>query len=199
MTATNGSHTLTAVARDAAGNTTTSPHVVVTVNNETTAADRLDDGAGRGATVSGTCRVSATPRTTSAWSACSSSSTGANLAPRITASALQVTWNTAGVANGAHTLTAVARDAAGNTTTSASVTVTVNNDVTPPAVSMTAPAAGATVVADGRHRYGDRHRQHRGRGRPVPARRREPRRGSYRGAVHDGLEFHSGGERHRTR
>ena len=50
------------------------------------------------------------------------------------------------VANGSHTLTAVARDAAGNTTTSTAVTVTVNNpDTTAPTVSLTAPAAGATV------------------------------------------------------
>ena len=45
-TATNGSHTLTAVARDAAGNTTTSAGVTVTVSNDTTRADGLDDGAG---------------------------------------------------------------------------------------------------------------------------------------------------------
>src|SRR5947207_13656173 len=38
-----------------------------------------------------------------------------------------LTWDTTAAANGPHTLTAVARDAAGNTTTSAPVTVTVNN------------------------------------------------------------------------
>ena len=36
-------------------------------------------------------------------------------------------WNTATIANGPHDLTAVARDAAGNTTTSAAVRVTVND------------------------------------------------------------------------
>ena len=36
-------------------------------------------------------------------------------------------WNTSSAADGAHTLTAVARDAAGNTATSAAVTVTVSN------------------------------------------------------------------------
>jgi hypothetical protein len=40
-----------------------------------------------------------------------------------------VNWNTASASNGTHTLTAVARDAAGNTTTSTAVTVTVNNTV----------------------------------------------------------------------
>ena len=37
-----------------------------------------------------------------------------------------VTWNSTTAANGSHTLTAVARDAAGSATTSASVAVTVN-------------------------------------------------------------------------
>jgi hypothetical protein len=38
-----------------------------------------------------------------------------------------VPWDTTGTANGQHTLTAVARDAAGNRTTSAAVTVNVSN------------------------------------------------------------------------
>src|SRR5258706_1739387 len=58
-----------------------------------------------------------------------------------------MSWNTTGTANGSHALTAVARDAAGNVTTSAVVTVTVSNDATPPSVSITAPAGGANVSA----------------------------------------------------
>src|SRR5207302_6216721 len=57
-------------------------------------------------------------------------------------------WNSTTASNGTHTLTAKARDAAGNTTTSAAVSVTVSNtasDTQPPAVSVTAPTAGATV------------------------------------------------------
>jgi len=55
-----------------------------------------------------------------------------------------VSWNSGTVANGAASLTATAYDAYGNATTSAPVSVTVNNvpDTTPPAVSLTAPAAG---------------------------------------------------------
>ena len=45
-----------------------------------------------------------------------------------------VSWNTATLANGSHTLTAVARDAAGNQKTSAGVTVTVSNAAPPPRV-----------------------------------------------------------------
>lgn len=66
----------------------------------------------------------------------------------ITSAPYMVVWNTTGLANGAYSLTAVARDAAGNTTTSAAVQVSVQNaapDVTPPLVSIVSPANGATV------------------------------------------------------
>ena len=71
---------------------------------------------------------------------------GAALGAEDTSSPYGVSWNTTTAANGTHTLTARARDAAGNTTTSTAVTVTVNNpDTTAPTVSVTAPANGATV------------------------------------------------------
>src|SRR5213079_3077112 len=50
-----------------------------------------------------------------------------NLGAEDTASPYSVAWNSMTATNGPHTLTAVARDAAGNTTTSAGVSVTVNN------------------------------------------------------------------------
>ena len=59
-----------------------------------------------------------------------------------------VSWNTATVANGTHIVTARARDAAGNATTSAAVNVVVANgvpDTTAPTVSLTGPADGSTV------------------------------------------------------
>jgi YVTN family beta-propeller protein len=56
-------------------------------------------------------------------------------------------WNTRGAADGLHTLQAEARDAAGNTATSAPVVVRIGSpaDTIAPAVSITSPAAGATV------------------------------------------------------
>ena len=56
---------------------------------------------------------------------------------------LHLNWNTTPVSTGTHTLTARAFDAAGHSTTSAAVTVTV--DRTAPTVALTAPASGATV------------------------------------------------------
>jgi hypothetical protein len=74
---------------------------------------------------------------------------GVNLGAEDTAAPYSVNWDTTGATNGTHTLTAVARDAAGNSTTSAAITVTVSNagnaDGTPPTVALTAPANGATV------------------------------------------------------
>lgn len=52
---------------------------------------------------------------------------GANLGSEDTSSPYSISWNTTGVSNGSHTLTAVARDAAGNTTTATNVTVTISN------------------------------------------------------------------------
>ncbi len=54
-------------------------------------------------------------------------------------------WNTATASNGAHTLQSRASDAAGNVGSSTTVSVTVDNDTTAPATSITTPANGATV------------------------------------------------------
>src|SRR5439155_5437895 len=69
---------------------------------------------------------------------------GANLGAEATAAPYAVSWNTTTATDAVHTLTAVARDAAGNTATSAAVSVTVDN--APPTVSLTAAIAGASVA-----------------------------------------------------
>ena len=57
---------------------------------------------------------------------------GANLGTEDITSPYSVAWNSTTATNGLHTLTEVARDAAGNMTTSAGVTVTVNNTAPSP-------------------------------------------------------------------
>jgi fibronectin type 3 domain-containing protein len=52
---------------------------------------------------------------------------GQNLGAEDTGTPYTITWDSRAEVNGAHTLTAVARDAAGNATTSAAVSVTVSN------------------------------------------------------------------------
>src|SRR5205807_1727456 len=53
---------------------------------------------------------------------------GADLGAQLTATPYSLAWDTTTVADGSHTLTAVARDGAGNTTVSAAVTLTTTNN-----------------------------------------------------------------------
>jgi N,N-dimethylformamidase beta subunit-like protein/uncharacterized protein DUF4082/Big-like domain-containing protein len=146
-TTANGTHALTAVARDAAGNTTTSAAVSVTVNNvDSTPPTVAMSAPANGATVAGIVAVSASASDNIAVVGVQFLLDGLNLGAEDTASPYSIAWNTAGVANGVHSLGAIARDGAGNTTGAVPVSVTVNNDLTPPTVTMTAPAAGATVT-----------------------------------------------------
>ena len=146
-TTANGSHTLTARARDAAGNQTTSPAVAVTVQNADTTAPTVSVTApAAGSTVSGTVTVSATASDNVGVAGVQFLLDGVALGAEDTTAPYSVSWNTTATANGSHTLTARARDAAGNQTTSSAVSVTVQNgDTTAPTVSVTAPAAGSTV------------------------------------------------------
>jgi hypothetical protein len=144
-TASNGSHTLTARARDAAGNATTSSAVTVTVSNDTTAPTVTITSPASGSTVSGTITVTASASDNIGVAGVQFTLDGANLGAEDTSAPYAVSWDTSTASNGSHTLTARARDAAGNVTTSSAVTVTVSNDTTPPAVTITSPASGSTV------------------------------------------------------
>src|SRR5207245_606359 len=135
-TASNGSHTLSAVARDAAGNRTTSAAVTVTVFNDTTPPTVSITSPVSGATVGGTTSVTASASDNVGVVGVQFLLDGANLGVEDAAAPYSVSWNTTTASNGSHTLTAVARDAAGNRTTSAAVTVTVFNDTTPPSVTI---------------------------------------------------------------
>lgn len=57
-------------------------------------------------------------------------------------------WDTTHVANGTHSLTARGYDLCGNSRLSAALPVQVANDVTPPAVALTAPAANALLSSN---------------------------------------------------
>src|SRR6185295_16717019 len=124
----NGSHQLTARARDAAGNRTTSATVTVTVSNappsDTTPPTVSITSPANGATVSGTTQISATASDNVGVAGVQFLVDGATLGAEDTSSPYAVSWNTTTANNGSHQLTATARDAAGNRTTSATVTVT---------------------------------------------------------------------------
>ncbi len=79
-----------------------------------------------GSTVSGTAvTVSASASDNVGVAGVQFSLDGVNLGAEDTAAPYSVSWNATLATSGAHILTAVARDAAGNTATSSSVTVTV--------------------------------------------------------------------------
>jgi hypothetical protein len=128
----NGSHTITAVARDAAGNTTTSTAFTVTVSNtpDTTAPTVSITAPLDAANVSGSSvAISANAADTggSGLVGVQFKVDGSNIGSEDASSPYSVNWDSNTVADGTHTLTAVARDGAGNTTTSASVNVSVKN------------------------------------------------------------------------
>jgi hypothetical protein len=148
-TASNGSHTLRAIAKDSAGNSTTSAAVTVTVSNtttDTTPPTVSISAPASGATVSGTVSVTANASDNVGVASVQFQLDGANLGSLDTASPFSTSWSTATASNGSHALRAIAKDAAGNSTASASVTVTVSNtttDTTPPSV----PTGLATTAA----------------------------------------------------
>jgi len=80
-------------------------------------------------TVSGTVNVTANASDNVGVAGVQFRLDGANLGSEDLSAPYSVSWNTATAGNGAHTLTAVARDAAGNSSTSSAVVVTVNNPV----------------------------------------------------------------------
>ena len=139
---TDGAHTVKAVARDAAGNTTTST-VNVTVDN-TKPTVSLAAPAG-GAPVSGTVTLSATASdnvgVTQVQFFVDNDTTALGTD---TTSPYSASWNTSTVTNGAHTVKAVASDAAGNITTS-TVNVTVDNKAPIP-VGVTPIAVGPNPI-----------------------------------------------------
>ena len=118
---------------------TTPPHVAVTAPSD-------------GATVSGGTMVSADASDDVGVASVQFLLDGGNLGAADTIAPYSVTWDSAGTSNGAHALSAKARDAAGNTTTSSLLNVTVSNlDTTAPVRSNGSPSgslpSGTTSTA----------------------------------------------------
>jgi hypothetical protein len=157
-TVANGTQTLTLTVRDSSGTTATATRTV-TVSNPTTPPPggtlqvHITQPAS-GATVSGTSWVtlwldgsSGTSNTYTLTVA------GRSVATTTTSSRgpVSMPWDTTTVANGAQTLTASARDATGNTGAS-SIPITVSNAGAPPqpppaalGATITSPSSGSTV------------------------------------------------------
>jgi chitodextrinase len=93
-----------------------------------------------GATVSGSVAVNATATDNVGVAGVQFLLDGASLGAEDTTAPYSVTWNTTTASPGTHVLSARARDAAGNTQTSSTVSVTVNNTVD------TQPPTGTIVI-----------------------------------------------------
>jgi phosphodiesterase/alkaline phosphatase D-like protein len=145
LTATNGSHTLTAVARDAATNQTTSVAVSVTVANDTTlpviSAVTASSITGSGATISWTTNEASDSQVDYGLTTAYGSASALNNTD-VTAHAVGLSGLTGSTL---YHVRVRSRDAAGNLALSGDVTFTTQGDVTSPTVSISAPTAGATV------------------------------------------------------
>jgi len=134
---------------DANGDTASSSDMTVTTLADTVPPTVSITSPAAGATVSGTAVIlSASASDNVAVASVQFKVDSVSTGSPVTTAPYTSAINTTTLSNGNHTLTAVATDTSGNTATSAAVTVQVNNtapDTTPPTVSMTAPANGATV------------------------------------------------------
>lgn len=140
-----GAHAIHAVAFDGAGFTAESATIHVTVANETVPPVVAITSPAEGATVSHPVVLAADASDNAAIGHVEFRVDGVfvgtdNAAPYTYA------WSSTTLPNGAHTVSATAFDTVGNTATSASVAFTLANDKAPPAVAITSPAAGTTVV-----------------------------------------------------
>ncbi|MBX4200269.1 hypothetical protein KW790_02315, partial [Candidatus Parcubacteria bacterium] len=127
---TNGTHTLTATARDTSGNTTTSTSVTVTVSNstpDTTSPTVSITSPTNLSTVSGSINITANASDNVGVAGVQFRLDGVNFGSEDQTAAYGINWDTTTATNGSHVITAIARDAAGNTTTATNVTVTVSN------------------------------------------------------------------------
>ncbi len=129
-TVSNTSHTLAAVARDNAGNTTSATRTITVNNLDSTAPSVSITQPTNNATVSGTAvTISATASDNSSVVGVQFKLDGSNLGVEDMSSPYSYTWNASSVTSGNHILTAVARDPANNQTTSSAVTVNVSNSL----------------------------------------------------------------------
>jgi len=122
--------TFTIQSTDGGSNTTTQSFSLTITAPDTTPPSVSIVSPISGAVVSGAVTFSANASDNVGVAGVQFKFDGSNLGSEVTTAPYTMSWNTAGGSDGGHVLTAVARDAAGNTTTSAQILVTVNNSGT---------------------------------------------------------------------
>lgn len=136
-----GTYSLTAVAKDNAGLSTTSAAVSITVTNIPPSVSITSPSAGAQFIAPATITITATASDSDSTIARVDFYADGALIGTATGSPYTVTWTTS--VAGPHSLTAKATDNVGLSTTSSAVSVSVVPDA-PPTVSITAPTAGAS-------------------------------------------------------
>ncbi len=127
-----GTYYYRVTAEDAAGNISgASAQVTAVVPADQPPAVSITAPAG-GATVSGTVSVTAGASDDVGVAGVQFRLGAANLGVEDTSAPYSISWDTTTVSNGSYSITAVARDTAGQTTTSTAITVTVSNSSGPP-------------------------------------------------------------------
>jgi C1A family cysteine protease len=148
-TASNGSHTIVATAKDAAGNSASNSISVSqnVVSADVTAPTVSITSPASGSSVSGTVNVSISASDNVGIKSVALSVDGI-VVSSLTAAPYNFSWNTTNLADGNHSLSAKATDAAGNVNTS-TITVAKNTTITtlpsgtlPSSVSLSMPAVG---------------------------------------------------------
>ena len=123
-----GTYYYKVTAQDAAGNVSAaSPQSVAVVTSDTTPPSVSLTAPANGAIVSQSVTVSANAADNTAVAGVQFRLDGTNYGAEDTVAPYSVAWDTTAATNGPHTLTAVARDGANNSTLSAAVNVTVAN------------------------------------------------------------------------
>jgi len=140
----NGSYALTVTAKDDANNSGSNSVTVTLSNPDTTAPAVMINSPASGTTVSGTVTVSGTATDNVGVSAVTMSTGGPSTPCALAGANYSCTWNTGSTPNGSYTITVTAKDAANNSASS-SVNVTLDNDTTPPVVTISSPGNGAMV------------------------------------------------------
>ncbi|MEO8520456.1 MAG: Ig-like domain-containing protein [Acidobacteriota bacterium] len=144
-----GTYTLTAVAVDNAGGSTTSAPVTVQVTasaNKPPTVTLTAPAAGKTYTAPASVAITATAADSDGTVARVEFYNGTTLLNSDTSAPYSFTWSS--VPTGTYAIKAVAFDNAGASASSATVTITVGTAANkPPTVTLTAPAAGATYTA----------------------------------------------------
>ena len=143
---TSGPTSLQVRAVDDSGNISAVSAISITVSDQpdTTSPTAVVTSPTSGQVVSGTVALTATASDNFAVVGVQFQVDGVNVGAEDTAAPYSVDWNSLSVSNGNHTITAVARDAAGNLGSSTGVVVDVANplDTTPPTVQSVNPLDG---------------------------------------------------------